>query len=102
MARQQAAHRRKANNRASVIMIVAVVLMITIVVMVKCAELDAKAAEYDAIEKQLEDQIAEQEARTEELVEYEKYTQTMKYIEDVAKSKLGLVYEGEIIFRQEN
>ncbi|MBQ8946103.1 MAG: septum formation initiator family protein [Lachnospiraceae bacterium] len=102
MGRQQAAHRRKANNRASVLMITAIVLMLTVVVAVKCAELDRKVAEYEAVESQLEEQIAEQQARAEELVEYEKYTQTMKYIEDVAKSKLGLVYEGEIIFRQEN
>lgn len=102
MGRQQAAHRRKANNRASVLMITAIVLMLTVVVAVKCAELDRKVAEYEAVESQLEEQIAEQQARAEELVEYEKYTQTMKYIEDVAKGKLGLVYEGEIIFRQEN
>lgn len=78
-----------------------VVLMITIVVAVKCAELSRKVAEYEEIELQLEEQIAQQEARADELVEYEKYTQTMKYIEDVAKSKLGLVYEGEIIFKEE-
>ncbi len=102
MARQQAAHRRRANNKASILMVTAVVLMITIVVAVKCAELGKKVAEYEAVEAQLEEQIAAQEARAEELVEYEKYTQTMKYIEDVAKSKLGLVYEGEIIFKQEN
>ena len=82
-------------------LITAVVLMITIVVAVKCTELGRKVREYEAREAQLEEQIAEQEARAEELVEYEKYTQTMKYIEDVAKSKLGLVYEGEIVFKED-
>lgn len=101
MARQQAAHRRRADNKMSMLLITAVVIMIAIAVAVKCGELNRKVAEYDAVEHQLETQIAEQEARAEELVEYEKYTQTMKYIEDVAKSKLGLVYEGEIIFKEE-
>ena len=82
-------------------LITAVVLMITIVVAVKCTELGHKVREYEAREAQLEEQIAEQEARTEELVEYEKYNQTKKYIEDVAKSKLGLVYEGEIVFKED-
>ena len=82
-------------------LITAVVLMITIVVAVKCTELGHKVRENEAREAQLEEQIAEQEARTEELVEYEKYTQTKKYIEDVAKSKLGLVYEGEIVFKED-
>ena len=101
MAARQAAHRRKTNNRFSMMLITAVVLMITIVVAVKCTELGRKVREYEAREAQLEEQIAEQEARAEELVEYEKYTQTMKYIEDVAKSKLGLVYEGEIVFKED-
>ena len=34
--------------------------------------------------------------------EYETYTQTKKYIEEVARDKLGLVYEGEILFKDEN
>ena len=76
--------------------------MITIVVAVKCTELSRKVAEYEEREAQLQVLIEEQQERAEELVEYEKYTQTMKYIEDVAKSKLGLVYEGEIIFKEEN
>ncbi|MCR5594552.1 MAG: septum formation initiator family protein [Lachnospiraceae bacterium] len=102
MATRQAAHRRKPNNRFSMMLITAVVLMITIVVAVKCADLSKKVTEYEAREAQLTAQIEEEEKRAEELVEYEKYTKTMKYIEDIAKSKLGLVYEGEIIFKQEN
>ena len=40
--------------------------------------------------------------RSLEIEEYEKYTQTKKYIEEVARDKLGLVYEGEILFKDEN
>ncbi len=102
MAVRQAAHRKKANNRFAMTLITTVVLMITIVVAVKCAELSRKVTEYEAREAQLQAEIEEQQARAEELVEYEKYTHTMKYIEDIAKSKLGLVYDGEIIFKEEN
>ena len=35
-----------------------------------------------------------------ELEEYEAYTQTQEYIEDTAKSKLGLVYKDQIIFKE--
>ena len=48
------------------------------------------------------EQIEAETKRSEEIDQYEKYTQTMKYIEDVAKDRLGLVYEGEIIFKDEN
>ena len=47
------------------------------------------------------EQIAEEEKRTEEIEEFRKYTKTKKYAEEVAKDKLGLVYDGEILFKEE-
>lgn len=43
--------------------------------------------------------IEAEERRAEEMDELEAYTKTKKYIEDVAKEKLGLVYEDEVIFK---
>ena len=37
--------------------------------------------------------------RNEEIENLETYTKTKKYVEDVAKEKLGLVYEDEILFK---
>ena len=48
------------------------------------------------------EEIEAEQARTEEIAEYEKYTQTKKYVGEIAKEKLWLVYEGEIIFKDEN
>ena len=50
----------------------------------------------------LQQQIAEEDKRAEEIVEYGKYTKTKKFVEEVAKEKLGLVNENEIIFKTEN
>ena len=36
------------------------------------------------------------------IIIYTKYTKTKKYAEEVAKDKLGLVYEGEIIFKEKD
>jgi cell division protein DivIC len=47
-------------------------------------------------------QIADEDARTLELEELATYTKTKKYAEEVAKDKLGLVYENEIIFQESN
>ena len=77
-----------------------VVSLIAIAVGVKSLELRNKAHEYEVIEMQLEAEIEAEQARTTELEEYEKYTHTKKYIEDVAKDRLGLVYEGEIVFKE--
>ncbi|MBD5444641.1 MAG: septum formation initiator family protein, partial [Lachnospiraceae bacterium] len=57
---------------------------------------------YELKVAQLQEEIDAEIARTEEIEEYGKYTQTKKYVEEVAKDKLGLVYEGEIIFKDEN
>lgn len=100
MARHQAAHRKKTQNRFAVGLITMVVVMITIGVAVKTVELSKKVDEYSAQEAQLEMQIQAEMDRSEDLAEYEKYTHTMKYIEDVAKDRLGLVYEDEIIFKE--
>ena len=40
------------------------------------------------------------EQRAEEIEEYKQYTKSREYIEEVAREKLGLVYEGEVIFKE--
>lgn len=84
------------------LLVTTVVLMMLIVVTVKSIELRDKRASYAIREEALMQEIEAEEARAEELEEYEKYTQTKKYVEEVAKEKLGLVYEGEIIFKDGN
>lgn len=51
---------------------------------------------------QLKSQIEAENQRKEELEEYSKYVQTKKYAEEVAKDRLGLVYEDEIIFKAQD
>ena len=71
-------------------------------VYIKSIELQQKLETYQAKELLLQEQIEAEQERTKEIEEYEKYTQTKKYIEEVAKDKLGLVHEGEIIFKEGN
>ena len=99
---RKAAYRKKRQNRFGMFLASVVVIMMLIVVAVKSVELREKKAYYAQKEQTLTEQIAAEEERTKEIEEYEKYTQTKKYIEDVAKDKLGLVYEGEIVFKNEN
>jgi len=48
---------------------------------------------------ELKEQIKEETARKAEIKDLEKYVGTDEYVEDVAKDKLGLVHENEIIFK---
>ena len=90
---------RRRDQRKGMILVILVVSILMIVVSVKGVELVNTLNELEAMEAVLDERIAEQKNRADEIVEYEKYTQTRKFIEEVAKEKLGLVYEDEIIFR---
>lgn len=99
---RRAAYRKKRQNRMAMVLVTIVVLMIFVVVAVKSVELRSRKELYDIKVAQLQEEIDLERARTEEIEEYGKYTQTKKYVEEIAKDKLGLVYEGEIIFKDEN
>lgn len=100
MVKRKLAFRKKRQNRLGMFMVTTAVLMLLLVVGIKSIELREKQRVYAAKELALEQQIAEEEKRTEEIEEFRKYTQTKKYAEEVAKDKLGLVYDGEIIFKE--
>ncbi len=101
MARRKIAYRKQTQNRFSMFLVTLVVLMILVVVSVKSIDLKKKLADVTAKEDQYNSLIADEEKRAEELEEFRKYTQTKKYKEEVAKDKLGLVYEGEILFKED-
>ena len=99
-------------HRRSVFAISAVVLLLFIVVSMSSISLRAKEAEYQVQEQELKqqlkeekartkEQLKEEKARTEEIKELGEYVGTDEYVEDVAKEKLGLIHEDEIILRAE-
>ncbi len=76
------------------------ILIMTGVVGINSISLKQKEKVYAAREQELLQQISVEEARAKELEEFATYTKTKKYAEEVAKDKLGLVYENEIIFQE--
>lgn len=99
--KNKSAYRRRRQNRFSMFLVSLVVVIILVVVAVKRVELGAKSEVNQARIEELNAQIADEEARAEEIAEYEKYTHTKGFVEEIAHDKLGLVYEGEIIFKQD-
>ena len=93
--------RRKLQHRISVISISCVVLLLMTILGVGSISLHEKNRNYKAQEAQLQEQIAEEMARAEEIEELEAYVGSDKYVEDVAKEKLGLINPNEIIFKAE-
>ena len=82
--------------------IAGVVLLMLIFVFVASLSLRVSNANKQERIAELESQIEAEKEKAEEIEEYGKYVQTKKYAEEVAKEKLGLVYEDEIIFKAED
>ena len=101
MARRRIAYRKRRQNRLSMFMVSVVVVIILIVASVRGMEMQDKLDAYTARQEELQKQIDKEQQRSEEIEEYRKYTQTKKFAEEVAKDKLGLVYDDEIVFKQE-
>lgn len=97
--RRKVAFRGKRQNRFGMFLVSAVVVMLLAVISVNSYDLKQKQETYLAAEAELDAQIAEEENRALELEEFKNYTETDAYIEEVAKDKLGLVREGEIVFK---
>ncbi len=55
---------------------------------------------YRGKEVALEKELVVQEEKKQDLKDYEEYTKSDEYVENTAKSKLGLINENEIIFRE--
>ncbi|MCR4787076.1 MAG: septum formation initiator family protein [Lachnospiraceae bacterium] len=94
--------RRKRHNRTAKLLIGFVVVLVLVVTGIQCNELRQRRDYYAEKEMQLSAEIEAEEERAEEISEYETYTHTKAYIEEIARNKLGLVYEGEILFKDEN
>ena len=101
MAKRRNRVREKKQNRLAAVLVAMVVLIMLVVVAVNNHNLKKKLAVYQEREQILNEQIEAEKERTLEIEEFEKYTKTKKYIEDVAREKLGLVYEDEIIIKTE-
>ena len=96
--------RRRKNLRKHLgsMAIAGVVVLLLIFVSVASLNLRAQNANKQERIAELEAQIEAENEEAEEIEEYSKYVQTKKYAEEVAKDKLGLVNEDEIIFKAED
>lgn len=98
-ARRRLVYRKKSQNRFSMVLAITVMLVILAAVSVRGLQLQKQLTGYQEKKAELEQQIAEEEQRTKDIEEYSKYTKTDEYVEEIARDKLGLVKQGEIIFK---
>lgn len=99
MAIERSAKTRE-QNRLSMWIAALIVGALILVVLVTCGSLYRRLHSNKERIEELQSEIAKEEQRAEEIEEYKQYTKSREYIEEVAREKLGLVYEGEVIFKE--
>ena len=70
--------------------------------MYKKHDLKLQANEYQKQIVQLKAEKKKADDRKEELKDYKEYVNTDEFVEEVAREKLGLVYEDEVIFEADD
>lgn len=93
--------RRILHHRLSVLSICCVIAVLAVTLSVASISLHKKNENYKEQEAELSKQLEAEEERAEEIDELEDYVGTDKYVEDVAKDKLGLARPNEILFEAE-
>ena len=96
------AQRNRQQNRLNMVLVAFVLIVMLVMVAVNNASLQRKINAKHQEEAAIDLQIADEEKRAEENAEYAKEVQTKGFYEKMAREKLGLVYEGEVLFKEEN
>lgn len=89
-------------NHLGMLAIALVVLILLAALMLKSQDLKGTLAVYNAKAEALEQDIEAEKDRTEEIDQLREYMLTDEYAEQVARERLGLIKENEIIFQEEN
>ena len=91
---------RRDDNRVGKICIGIILIVFVAVMTIQINKVYQKDLEKIALEEELNELLQYEMDRQEELKEYQKYIESQEYIEDQAQSKLGLLYDNQIIFRE--
>lgn len=91
--------KKRRARRTGLGLIIIIVLIVCGIVTYKRQELDMANAKSTSRIAELEREINNAKEEAIEIQEMKAYVQTLKYIEEMARKKLGLVYKDEIIFK---
>lgn len=100
MQRANCRNLKKNKNRPGKICVTLMVMALMLILTVQISNLYKKNETYKAQQKQLEAQLDKEKQRSSDLKEKQAYVGSDQYVEDAAKSKLGMAYDNEIIFKE--
>ena len=98
--RKQAAGKQAARNKAAMVGISTVVTMLLAVLLIQGQSLQKRIQENEQRKEELLAETETEQERTSEIEDMEEYMQSDEYIEKIAREKIGLVKDNEIIFKE--
>ena len=93
--------RNSKENKLSMYLAASVVVILLVAVGVNGISLGRHMRENRIRMEEVQKEIRAEEQRAVDIEAYRQYTETDAYIEEIAREKLGLVYEGETVFKEE-
>ena len=87
-------------NRRGMVVIAGVVAVLLVVFMVQSRQISVNAS-YESQKEELTQKLQDEELRSGEIDKLKDYVNSTEFIEKMAREKLGLVYDDEIIFKAE-
>ena len=92
--------RKTAAARQSKRTILGITAVVCVLMAVQGSSLRGKLAANENREQELQQQIDAEQQRTEEIEDLQDYMKSDEYAEKTAREKLGLVKDGEILFKE--
>ena len=93
--------KRNSQNKIAMLSITFVVAVLFIAMMTKSLKLQQQISDCRTEIKAVESQMEEEKERTKEIDEIKERMDTDEYVAEVAREKLGLVKDNEIVFKEE-
>lgn len=90
----------RAYEKRALLLMTLVVSAVGVTLLVRGSSLSQEIRQNSLREETLEQQLKDETDRTQEIQDLENYMQTDEYIEKIAREKLGLLKENEILFRE--
>lgn len=78
-----------------------VVAILFIAMMTQSISVEKQLSQYQQELEELDNKMIEETERTKEIDDMKEYMETDEYAEEVAREKLGLVKDNEIVFKEQ-
>ena len=93
---------KQKRNIWGMVLITAIVLLMIFIILYQKKKINDTMESYNVRYETLQKSIKEEKKRAKEIEKEKDYMQSDEYIAQVAREKLGLVKDNEIIFEEEN